>query len=107
MNLIKELIKAKGLTERRVAAEIGVGYHSLNKMVTRARFVNKRGEVKFRECRHIREKFASWLGYPYEMVWGPNADIFLKKLIAEEIERWAIYQTRKLKSKRLQALGIL
>ncbi len=107
MNFIKELIKAKGLTERKVAAEIGVGYHSFVKTITRARWVNKRGEVKFRECRHIREKLAAWLGYPYEMIWGSNADHFLKKLIQEELEHYFARKIKKLKEQRLQALGIL
>ncbi len=107
MNLIKELIKAKGLTERQVAETIGVGYHSFVKTITRAPWVTKSGEIKFRECRHIREKIAAWLGYPYELIWGPNADHFLKKLIKEEIEHRAAGQILKEKERRLKALGIL
>lgn len=103
MNLIKELINAKGLTERKVAVEIGVGYHSFQKTLTRAPWRTKSGEIRFRECRHIREKIAAWLGYPYELVWGPGSDFFLKKLITEEIER----QINGEKERRLQALGIL
>ena len=103
MNLVKELIKAKGLTQGRVAAEIGVGYHSFEKTIIKAPWKTKSGEIKFRECRHIREKIAAWLGYPYELVWGPGADHFIKKLITEEIER----QINGEKERRLQALGIL
>ena len=103
MKLVKELIKAKGLTERRVAHEIGVGHHSFSKMITRAPWRTSDGEIRFRECRHIREKFAAWLGYPYELIWGCGADHFLKKLIAEEIER----QIEEEREQRLQALAIL
>jgi len=103
VDLIKQLIKTKGLTQIEVAKAIGVGYHSFEKMVIKAPYVTKRGEVKFRECRHIREKLASWLGYPYELIWGPDSDIFLKKLIAEEIRSQVETET----DKRIQALGIL
>jgi len=103
MNLIKQLIKAKGLSQRKVAAEIGVGYHSFIKVATRAPWVTKSGEVRFYECRHIREKIAAWLGCPYELVWGPGSDFFLKKLITEEIGR----QVKDEKEQRLKALGIL
>jgi len=102
MTLIKQLIKAKGLTLQKAAQQAGVGYHSFQKVVIRAPIRTPNG-VKFRETRRVREKIAAWLGCPYELIWGPGSDFFLKKLIAEEIER----QVEAEKSKRLKALGIL
>jgi len=102
MNLVKELIKAKGLTLKEVAAEVKVGYHLFEKVVIRAHSKTKNG-IKFYETRHVREKIAAWLGYPYDLIWGPNADHFLKKLITEEIER----QVEDEKDQRLKALGFL
>ena len=103
MNLVKELVKAKGLTLGQVATELGLGYHAFQKTVLIAPLQAKNGEIRFYECRHIREKIAAWLGYPYELIWGPNANVFLRKLITEEIER----QVNGEKERRLQALGIL
>ena len=103
MKLVKQLIKAKGLTQADAARILEVPYHSLIKTLTKTAWRTKSGEIRFRECRHIREKIASWLGYPYELVWGPGSDVFLKKVIAEEIER----QINGEKERRLQALGIL
>ena len=102
MNLVKELIKAKGLTLKEVAAEVKFGYHLFEKVVIRAHSKTKNG-IKFYETRHVREKIAAWLGYPYDLIWGPNADHFLKKLIAEEIER----QVKNEKDQRIKALGFL
>jgi len=102
IKLIKELIKAKGLTLKEVAGELGLGYHLFEKVVIRAHSKTKNG-IKFYETRHVREKIAAWLGYPYDLIWGPNADYFLKKLIAEEIER----QVKDEKDQRLKALGFL
>ena len=107
MNLVKELIKAKGLTEIQAAKEVGVGYHSFFKTINKTPYTTKSGEVKFRECRHIREKIADWLGYPYDLIWGPDADHFLKKLIAEEMERRISQQIREKTRQKLRALGIL
>lgn len=102
MNLVKELIKAKGLTLKEVAAELRLGYHMFEKVVIRAPSKTKNG-VSFYETRHVREKIAAWLGYPYDLIWGPDADYFLKKLIAEEIER----QVENEKDQRLKVLGFL
>ena len=101
MNLVKELIKAKGLTLKGVAAELRLGYHMFEKVVIRAPQTKER--LSFYETRHVREKIAAWLGYPYDLIWGPDADHFLKKLIAEEIER----QVEDERDQRLKALGIL
>ena len=103
MTLVKQLIKAKGLTQADVARILEVPYHSLIKTLTKTAWRTKNGEVKFRECRHIREKVAVWLGCPYELIWGPGSDFFLRKLITEEIERQVNHQIKQ----RLQALGIL
>jgi len=103
MNLIQALIKAKGLSQKELCRRIGIPYHSYIKVITRAPYYTKSGEVRFRECRYIREAIADWLGYPYDLIWGPGADVFLKRLIGDEIER----QLEAEKTKRLQALGLL
>lgn len=106
MNLIEKLLKAKGLNKCQVARELGLGYHSVQKTIKGVSYTTKRGELKFRECRHIREKFASWLGYTYEFIWGPSADVFLKKLIREEIDRRIERRAKVDKEHMRQALGI-
>jgi len=104
MKLIKQLIKAKGLTLKQVAEEIGVGYHSAQKVIIRAPQANGKG---IRDTRDIREKIAVWLNYPYELVWGPGAEFFLKKMLAEEIRCQAKHKIEHETSKELQALGLL
>jgi len=107
MDLIKELIKSKGLSQAEVARILDVPYHSLIKTLTRTPFTTRSGEVKYRECRYIREKLAAWLGCPYEFIWGPSAEFFLKRLIRGEVERQAVMQAEKESKENLQALGIL
>jgi hypothetical protein len=103
INLIKELIMSKGFSLKNAAAETGVGYHLFQKVVRRAHYIGKNGCTHFYENRHVREKIAAWLGYPYELVWGPGSGFFLKKMIAEELDRQAKIKTNQ----KLQALGIV
>ncbi len=103
INLIKELIMSKGFSLKNAAAETGVGYHLFQKVVRRTHYIGKDGGIRFYENRHVREKIAVWLGYPYDLVWGSGADFFLKKMIAEEFERQA-----KIKiNQKLQANGLI
>jgi len=106
MNTIEKLIKAKGLTKRDLSRELGVGYHSLQKMLKgNWKYTTKSGEVRFAECRHIRQRVADWLGYPYELIWGPNSDLFLNRLITEEIDRQADQRAAEQRAQLRQALG--
>lgn len=107
MNLIEKLIKAKGLSKRQLARELEVGYHSLQKMLKgNWKYTTKTGEVRFTECRHIRKRVADWLGYPYELIWGSNSDVFLKHLITEEIDHQAHRHAELERQELRQALGI-
>jgi len=65
--------------------ELNVGYHLLHKVIMHAPYRNKR--IGYYETRHVREKLAAWFGFPYDLVWGPDSDVFLKKIIAEEVGR--------------------
>ena len=102
VNLVKALMMSRGFTIKDVAAQIGVGYHSLQKVIMRVPYVTGGGEIRIRENPEIREKLAAWFGYPYGLVWGPDSDYFLKKMIAEETRRRVEIDT----AARLKKLGI-
>jgi len=103
MNLVEKLVKTKGLSKWQLSQELGVGYHSLQKILKgNWKYVTKTGEVRFTECRHIREKISDWLGYPYELIWGANSEHFLRRLISEEIDRKTDIERERIR----QALGI-
>ena len=102
VNLIKLLIRSKGFTIRGVADEIGIGYHTLQKTIIGAPRVAVGGIVRIHENHEAREKLAAWFGYPFGLVWGPDADFFLKKMIAEEARRRVEINTVT----RLNRLGI-
>ena len=100
--LIKELMHTKGLSLIQVSREIKVGYHSLSKTLTPSPWRTKSGEIRFRECRYIREALAEWVGCPYDLMWGPGAEYFLKTMIRDEIGR----QCELEKERKIQALGL-
>lgn len=100
--LIDKILKVRGMSKRRLAPTIGVPYHSLIKTLKPTAFRLKSGEIRFRECRYIREAVARWLGAPYELVWGPGSVHFLRRLLREEVERRAQAETRR----QLRALGL-
>lgn len=103
INLIKELIMSKGFSLKNVAEETGVGYHLFQKVVRRTHYIGKDGRTRFYKNSHVREKIAAWFGYPYELVWGPGSDFFLRKMIVEELERQVKIKTNQ----KLQAIGIV
>lgn len=103
--LVKELIYAKGLTISQASRKIKVGYHSLAKTLTPSPWLTKSGEIRFRECRHIRKALAEWLNCPYDLMWGEGSE-FLKRLIREEIDRQCELKCELEKSRKKQALGL-
>ena len=106
MNNIEKLLKAKGLTKRELARILNIGYHSFQKTVKGASYKTKTGNIYIRECPHIRKQIADWLGYPYELIWGPNSEIFVRKLINEEIDCRGYQYAHEEQQRLRQALGV-
>lgn len=102
MTLIQKIIKVRGLTQKQLCEQLGLPYHSFIKVVGLAPYRLKSGEVRHYNARHIRQAVADWLGVPYDLVWGPNAGFFLKRLLKEEIEQ----QLEIERQKKLRAFGL-
>jgi len=105
-SLVNSLITSRGYSLKNVAAGIGVGYHLLQKVVKHAPVHRSRSGARY-ETRHVREKVARWLNLPYDLVWGPESEKFLRKMIAKEIRRQAERTAAEGINRKLRELGLL
>ncbi len=87
MNELQKLIALRGLNVRKLADELGEGYHSVQKVV-KGVHTNPR----------IRQEIAEHLGLKYYQVWGDEAPRTLKRLIREEIDRRAEDERARLRA---------
>ena len=90
MNTLQKLIHLRGLTVHQLAAKIGRGYHSVQKVV--------KGH---RPVQYIRKEIAEHLGLDPQQVWGVNSNRYLSSQIQQEIDRRAAVELRRLKERYL------
>jgi len=80
-----------------LAEKLGVSYHSLFKVVQKS---------SNRENRKTRSILAEFLGVDYDVLWGPESDQKIKKMVEEEILRVTISHAFQFhKTLREQTIG--
>jgi len=88
MNPVQKLIKLRGVPIFHIAKELGVNYHSLQKVTTGARDTPK-----------IREALASYFNGDAVEMFGPGAEEHIRHLMEVEILRQAESLRRELREK--------
>lgn len=81
---IRVLLRVRNLSLRDLARKAGVGYHTVQKIISAPYYRNGLG-LRCRDSFHVREAISDALQLPYKFVWGPDARHILKGIIAKEI----------------------
>lgn len=100
MNSLQKLIQLRGLTVKDVAAQIGYGYHNVQKIVKRSTRPTKAGGI-VRTNYEIEAAVAKVLGLSHEQCWGDHSEAVLKRLIKQEIAARASETADKLREQYL------
>jgi transcriptional regulator with XRE-family HTH domain len=102
MELVKRLIKIRGLSQKAIADQTGVGYHSINKAVCGATWTDASGKKHVRSNDEARAAVAAALCVPYVELWGPRAGLSIRKMIRREIDRKMRAERKPLESQYLE-----
>lgn len=86
MNDLQKLIALRGLTAFQIAQDTGANYHSVQKTIKGVRIIH---------C--VQPVVAEYLGLDPDRAWGPGARSYLRKLIAEEIDRQSAGERKRLR----------
>ena len=81
---VKALLKARGITLKRIAAEKNISYTILSKTLSETTYKNQKGaEIKY-QVPHIHRAIAEYLNIPNEELWSPEGKEILARMITEE-----------------------
>ncbi len=84
---IKALLRLRGITLKRVAAEKEISYTILSKLLNGKTYRDSTGkEVKY-DVPHIHQALAEYIEVSNENLWGPEGKDILARLIADEAVR--------------------
>ena len=89
MNNLQKLIKLRGLTISILAADIGHGYHHVQKVVKGTRYKRRDGSFGTYSNMAVQKAVAARLGLNYDQAWGAKSHTFLQRLIRKEIKALA------------------
>lgn len=101
LNNLQKLIKLRGLTIQGISREIGQGYHITQKVIKGTRYKRSDGSYGVYSSRPVEEGVAKVLGLEYDQVWGERADLFLLRLIKQEIKQQAELRHRAMQEQWL------
>lgn len=90
MNDLQKLLALRGITVTQLAAELGRGYHAVQKVVK-----GHHGTPA------VRQAIAEHLGLHYYQVWGDEAHRTMQRLIRAEIDRRAESERVRLRARFL------
>lgn len=83
---IRILLRVRNMSQHDLAEKAGIGYHTINKVVSEPFYRTTAGILRLRDAYDgHRAAIAKALELPYESVWGANAREILRDIIAREL----------------------